>query len=196
MRQPVPANVRQRLQRVRRELFRRQRSRHSAPGVLELAEVVDLVHDAAPVSPPRPSRGSSRHTSGFPLDGALDPMDPAMDPMDPAMDSLDVMSDAFPLGPGDAEMLMSAWSSPPPPPPGHQAMPDIPSVTLTTQMGVPASKCAICLCAYKVGDSVCWIPCQRDNHARDHLFHRDCIRQWAATCAPGPRTCPECRGTW
>ena len=73
---------------------------------------------------------------------------------------------------------------------------DIPKVTLTEEMGIPGGKCAICLETYKPGDGVAWIPCQTGNHAQDHLFHHACIAQWAETCAPGPRTCPECRGEW
>lgn len=83
-------------------------------------------------------------------------------------------------------------------PPGSPHRPPprpIPRVQLTEEMGVPETRCAICLENYAVGDWVTWLPCQSTNNGKDHVFHHTCISDWAAVCN-GRRTCPECRGEW
>ena len=45
--------------------------------------------------------------------------------------------------------------------------------------------CSICLCEYKVNDTVRCVPdC-------NHCFHVDCVDEWLRTCA----TCPLCRSS-
>ena len=82
--------------------------------------------------------------------------------------------------------------SPPPPPP-----PPLEPFTVTEDMGPPPGRCSICLEAFKVADVLAFVPCQPpDQHAKDHVFHHACIREWARVCRDGVRTCPECRGQW
>lgn len=48
-----------------------------------------------------------------------------------------------------------------------------------------ASACAICLCAYEVGEKVSWSP----NEECGHAFHTECISNWLM----GKSECPVCR---
>ncbi|XP_062185279.1 uncharacterized protein LOC133888907 [Phragmites australis] len=49
--------------------------------------------------------------------------------------------------------------------------------------GCPADECRVCLSRIRVGEATRRLPCR-------HVFHRDCVDRWLASCK---RTCPLCR---